>query len=983
MIVAEPRYLLLLVVLLPAVVLLGRRSLAGLGRAQARVVLGLRLAAVTALVVALAEPAWRGLTPRVDVVFAVDHSRSIPAEQAEQIREAVNGSTARTGPLWEGGKVVVFAEDAVTEASLDRSEPITRYASAVDRDGSNLERGLQRALEAIEPDARGRVVLFSDGNETRGDVRSAVARARAAGVPVDVVPVRYRHEREVLVEKLVVPSRAQVGEPVGVRVVVRATAGARATLRLTSDGAVVESRRLELEPGTSVEELQFRPDAPGFFRLEAVLEPLRPEQSDHYPQNNASHGFVYVGGASEVLWVCDAPAEAAHVLEALGAEDHRVRVVHPADLPVEAGELQGFDAVVLDDVPRDAFSSRQLESVAAAVADVGVGLVMVGGPRSFGAGGWADTPVEDALPVHMHPKGSEVVLSAAMVLVIDRSGSMSGEKIRLAKRAAGATADALSSRDRLGVVAFDSAAQWVARLSPAGRGSAILQRIAALDAEGGTDALPGLRLARRALLGAEANTKHVILLTDGQDLRGGCHGLARRLAAEGITVSTVGVGDGARSPDLKRVAHAGRGRFYGVAEAADLPRIFVKETRRVARSLIVSGRFEPRPRGASPVLGALDGFPPLEGYVLTEPKARAQVALATPDGAPVLAHWQFGLGKALAFTSDARPRWAPGWVAWPGFQAFWSQALRWVSRSLEDERFQVTARADGAVGRLLLDAVDARGELVDGLSVRARVRPPTRGGEPLDVALRQRGPGRYEAEVPLREAGTHEVALVCEDARGEVRHAVTTGLVAPLAPEFRDLESDAPLLEEVARATGGRVLTPWDLAEGRVDPWDPHDLPERDARVEGWPLCLVLAVVLFLLDVAVRRVAIDWGRLGAHLAPGAGEPGPTEPGRTTSHLRDRLAQVREAGPAAAPPTLAPGAVADASSAGGSAAPVVPPPPTEREPQRADDPADADAEEPSTFTSRLLAAKRRAKRVADGDDPRRPGGGDDDPGPAAR
>lgn len=958
-----PAALLLLPLLLPLTTLLAARSLAGLSTRRRRVALALRLGVVTLVVLALAEVQWEDLARGVDVVVALDRSRSVPDPQAKLGLEVADAVRQGTG-AGKSATLVVFGKDAAVEGPLRQELPApTGEASLVDRAGTNLEAALDRARMAVEAGARGRVLLLSDGNETGGDALAAIARARQAGVAVDVVPLSFRLTDELLVEKVAAPAEVREGEPFVVRVVLRAGQPTPAVVRLLRDGALVEARRVDLPSGSSVEEFALPPGLAGLARLEAVVTPLETDARtghDTWPQNDVAHAFTLVPGAAHVLHVSDAPAEVTFPLrQALAAAGLRVDAISPADLPTGTGGLFDVDLVVLDDVSRDAVSSAQLSALVDGVTDLGVGLVLVGGPESYGAGGWVGSRLEEVCPVELEPKGQVVLPSVALGLVIDRSGSMSGEKLALAKRAAVVAAQALSSRDEIGVVVFDTSASWAVPMRPASDDAAIRQLVAAIDEGGGTFMDPGLRLIHGGLKASQASIKHVICLTDGQTSGGDPPRLALVMAQDRITVSSVAVGGDADVEMLRKVARAGGGKLYTVNDAKDLPRIFVKEAQRVARSLIRNETVKPERRGEAAVLVGLDDLPEVDGWVLAEAKPRAEVPLVLPDGSPLLAHWQIGLGRVAAFTSDARPRWATRWTAWQGFTAFWSQLLRWARRDVEGSsrlEARVTRRGDKAI--VSVDALDAQGDPREGLALVARVRAPNAAGAGLEVPLVSRGGGRYEVELDASQAGVHDVRLL-EHAPTGLLPVATTALVVPYAAEFSRLASDDARLAELARAAGGRVLSPWDLLEGKVDPFDPTGLPDRDGRREGWPLALAAAAVLLLLDVAWRRVSIDLRALLGKVIPAAAPTVASD--RAMGALLARKEALRdaerEARPQVASPPLATPAPSAPTPTVAGAEPASPP----VKPSGAPSAPRETPEDACGLGARLLAAKRRALR----------------------
>lgn len=956
-------YLLLAPWLLLLVFLVARRSLSGLEPGRRAIALTARSLVVLLLVVALAELDVTALAEPVDVVLAVDRSRSIPEDQAqvaERVAEAVRAGTSSR----RTARLVAFGRDAWQEGALRQDELLPPFRSTVDREGTDLEVALMRALDVVAPSSRGRVLLATDGNETSGDVQDALTRARREGVVVDVLPLSYRRLPEVILEKVVVPPRADLDEPFQVRVVTSATAPTDAVLRVWRDGALVETRPVRLAEGTSVEVFDIANDRAGFARIEAAVEPIDRE-ADEVPQNNVAYGFVHTPGRSSVLYVHDEadPARTPPLLGVLLAAGFNVRALSPSEVPLDQGGLQDCHAVVLDDVPRSAFSTRQVATLEAAVAQLGVGLVMIGGPDAFGAGEWARTPVEDALPVLMEPRNSLVVLSTALVLVIDRSGSMSGEKLEMSKAAAVAAASALGSNDRVGVVAFDDSADWIVPLAPAGDDARVASQVRALASGGGTALATGVRAAYLALRACrDVAVKHVIVLTDGRSEPGDHLDVAVRMRREGITLSCVGTGQDADDELLRTLARAGGGRHYDVDQPRDLPRVFVKETRLVARPLIKEDELQPAPRPGAPLLGSLDAFPPLGGLVVTEAKPRADVALTAPDGAPVLAGWQYGLGRSIAFTSDARPVWARAWVPWEGFATFWTQVVRWVSRNVDASTLTVSTSQEDGRGRVVVDAVDEAGELVDGLAVTAHVRGPE--GADVTTPLRQSGSGRYEGDFPVEGRGTYEVTLIATHPSSRRREALTTGLVVPWSEEHRPLSSSDARLAELARSCGGRVLRPWDVIEGHVDPWDPEGLPSRTAPRETWPFALAAAVFVFLLDVAVRRVALP----PRAPRPPAAPPATQGVEQRLSSLLAHVAERREA--RAASPESIPRRTTEPVAAPTPQAPGLPAGPAkgaaDTGQSNAAGPSDvaspaAGPEASSSFTARLLEAKRRAKR----------------------
>lgn len=928
-----PELLLLAAPLAALVALWGRRSRGGLDPRRAQVTLGLRLLVVLGLVLALAEPEWRSGAGGMRVAVVVDRSRSVPQDRralADQVLAAVQAAR----PVDGRGVVVACAADAVTEAALGPGAGPVTWRSVLDPQATDLQAGIEAALRGLGEEGRARIVLLSDGLENRGQALEAALRARREGVPVDVVPLEWTLAADLRVEKVALPAQVRPGEPFLARVIVQALQPAQARVRLQARGAILAEREVTLVAGANLVELEARLSEPGLADLEAVVAALDPA-ADQRPQNDRAFGFTLVPGERRVVHLTAEPGDAAHATlhAALEGEGLRVVGLTPAEAPLAPGGWEGVDAVLLHDVPREAFSSGQVEALCAAVADQGVGLLALGGPEAFAAGGWAGTPLEDALPVRLLPSDPSVMPDTGLVIVIDRSGSMSGEKIELARAAAVAAAELLTGQDQVGVVAFSSEAEWAARMGPGGRGA--IGALRGLDAGGGTFMEPALRLAHEGLRGSAAAVKHVIVLSDGQS-EGDPGELIRaclRMGQAGITVTTVSVGADSDRALLRRMAAVGGGKHLPVDRPRDLPRVFTREVQRVARGLIAWESFQPQVHTLAPYLRGCEAPPALRARVrLAEPKPRATVALTAPDGEPVLADWQLGLGRAAAFASDPRPGWAGDWTGWDGQGKLWAQLVRWVARDLEERAATLTVTRRGGRARVALDALDATGQPVRGRVYALTVRDPQ--GDAQEVPLRPVGDGRWEGEFAADQAGVYAVAARSSDG-ARARPEGVTGLAVPVAEELRPTAWDALALRTLAESSGGAWVRPFDLIDGRWDAWDPRGLVPRGGSQPLWPALLALAAGAFLLDVAARRVAIDARQLFAR--------GPVSSG-------NGLAEGRAPAPAPSP--------APASAPPPGDEPPGSPPPGDVPPGAGDAPG-------QDLASRLRQAKERARRRLDG------------------
>jgi Ca-activated chloride channel homolog len=355
-----------------------------------------------------------------------------------------------------------------------------------------------------------------------------------------------------------------------------------------------------------------------------------------------------------------------------------------------------------------------------------------------------------------------------------------------------------------------------------------------------------------------------VVISDG-DPQPPTTSLLNQMKADGITYSGVAVfphnpGD---SQNLQRIAQLTGGRFYDVSDPQKLPQIFIKEAQTVRRALIIEETFTPTVTWSlSEVVKGLGAVPPLDGYVLTGPKeGLSQVVLTSGQGDPVLATCQSGLGRCLAFTSSIDSRWASNWLAWPGDNRFWEQAVRWTAKPAQPSDCEVMVDVQGRQVDLTVDAVDEKGAFVQFSSIDAQLIGPDMSSSAL--SLSQAGPGEYRARFEAPDSGSYIVNLRYRKPGADTKTFVTqTPVTVPFSPEFRDLSDNAGLLMEASSISGGRVLS---SDPNAADLYTRAGLKLPQTQLPTSKPLMILWLALLLLDVAVRRVAVDWRALARRI----------------------------------------------------------------------------------------------------------------------
>ncbi|TVR21553.1 MAG: VWA domain-containing protein [Anaerolineaceae bacterium] len=857
----SPSALLLLLIALPIVCYIGwPRSRWRRGRDS--VSLFLRVSIVTLLVMGLAGTSVIRSADRLAVVYLLDMSDSMGTTLQDAARDFIAQSINELRPGDVAG-VVAFAETAQIARNMSDSRELGAILAAPPAGNTDYAAAIRLALAILPQDADRRIVLLSDGRPTRGDWESAADLAASAGVEISYVSYTRPPTPEVLVRAVDVPAVLNEDQAFTLSATLYSETDTTADITVLAGGAIVRQERIALAAGETVYPVRLQSGSAGFRDFEVRIDP---QGEDGFFQNNQLAAFSRVTGEPRVLLVdgSDDFAETAQIAPALTGVGLNVETITPDQLPPSFDGLAGYQSVILANISATDMPPRQLRALEVYVRDLGGGLVVIGGPQSYAPGGYFQTPLEDALPVEMRIDDEERLPTLTIAYVIDRSGSMNLRTpsgitwLDVAKEAIIRSLDFLTEADRAGVASFDTSAFWVFDFQNVTDRTALQRQVASLRAGGGTSIRAGMEFAAETIVDEPSNLKHIILLTDGGAPREGLPEFTEALYRdENVTTTVISIGDW-ESGFMEEMAELGGGNFYQVIDAEQIPLIFAAETVLTTRTYIQEEDFTPRQR-PHPVMDGIGGLPPLRGYVTTTARPAATVILRAPEpyADPIMAAWQYGLGRSVAFTSDATGRWGADWINWDDFATFWGQTVRWTisddaSRNLET---QVTRRDGSAL--ITVDARDDDGNFLNGLALSASV-VHAREGDARRIGLQQVAPGRYEGRfVPMAE-GAHLVRVGTPDAA----YTQTIGWVRGYSREYDMRPPATDILAEIARRTGGA-----DLSDDPAAVWTDTATATRGFE-PIWPFLLLLAVVLLPFDVGVRRLLItrtDLERLRAWL----------------------------------------------------------------------------------------------------------------------
>lgn len=787
------------------------------------------------------------------VVFLLDRSDSIAPDQRGRAEAYVQQALAHLPPNDRAG-IVSFGQQATVErlpAGVRTAPPLDAWPGGA---RTNIADAIRLALGLLPSVGQRRLVLVSDGGANAGDTGQAARLAAARGVPLDIVSLGASiPAQDLRISAVTLPPAAREGERLQLSVSTESPTATPATLTVRSNGRVVISRQVQVPAGSGTLSVDLPTPEPAFNRYEVRLT----SDGDGRPENNVAETYTVVGGKPNVLLVEGHPGEAASLRDALKAASFRVSTIGPERAPTRMADLSEYDAFVLVDVPLRSLPAESAKLLPAYVRDLGRGLAMIGGGESFGAGGYRGSPIEEALPVAMDLHPQVRTPPVAVAIVIDISGSMAIEeegvpKVRLAARGAARIAQNLRDDDEITVIPFDHGP--VGTIGPrAGyqRDDVIATLEKVTTAGAGITMYSALAEAARFLRASDKPVRHLITITDGNDTTQHANSpeLARQLSGEGVTISTVAIGDGEDVSFLKEIARLGGGRFFLTDRAASIPDILLDDTQVLLRPFLVEGPFVPRAapggQGRSSPLHGIAALPPLLGYVASTPKDRAQVLLWTPQDDPLLATWQYGLGHALAWTSDLKGQWGRDLVRWDGFPRLAAQLIGWLAPPPGSPRLSVQSRASGDQIVLSASARDDSGRPASGLNLAGELLAAD--GSVRPVVLREIQPGSYGAVVDQAAAGAYQLRVLASQGDGKLFATAGGGAILPLGSEYGDNAGGDELLAELAHITGGRASPPPEAV------FDLAGLGRGASRDLAQPL-LWLALALLPLDVAIRRL---------------------------------------------------------------------------------------------------------------------------------
>ncbi|MGE6368546.1 VWA domain-containing protein [Planococcus kocurii] len=786
----------------------------------------LRTVAVTLLIVALAAPSLFSPVKEEQVIFLMDRSASLEGMQTAMtvaIEEAVEAKKD-----YQSIAVYTFAEDFQSLLPMTNDpQPLPAELTVGNSSHTNIARALELASNSGDTNLATRLVILTDGNETQSSAIESLNRLQSERLQVDIWPVEQIAKNDLAISRFETPPRAFLGESQTFTVAIDSSTESTAKLIFSANDKELDKKEIKVVEGQNVYSYSYPANSEGLQKYEVRLETAK----DAYLENNSLFSMTEVSGNPEVLVVNGGvPSPIPRLLD---TNNLSVTELTADQLPSSLSAILRYDSIIFDNVSGTSVGEQQMTIIEQAVRQFGVGFMMVGGDQSFGLGGYFKTPIEQLLPVEMEVKGKHELPSLGLMIVMDRSGSMMGMKMELAKEAAARSVELLRPDDTLGVIAFDDKPWEILPTAKVADPENAVDKILSITPGGGTEIYRSLQQAYMELEDLKLQRKHIILLTDGQSATSNDYdALIENGKDNNITLSTVSIGQDADRNLLEQLANTGSGRFYDVTDATTIPAILSRETIMMSRTYIVDKPFYPVVYDSKWNNLFADGVPQLNTYIATTAKNTATVALESEEQDPVLASWNYGLGKTVAFTSGSGA-WSGDFQSWSKWPEFWNKTAAELQPSFEEIPFSVVRKEQGVYtvedpthssAILTIAAVDEQ-------------------GNEIPLQTEPVAPGKVDVKIDA------EPGLVFLSVSNETGAAYKTGLTIPYGDEYHPAEANMSLLTTLAKRTGGQVLETLDVAF--------RDMSYKSGSIRSIQLIvLFIAMVLFFADITLRRFGL-------------------------------------------------------------------------------------------------------------------------------
>ena len=807
-----------------------------------------RILVIIFIVCAMADITLSIKGKNISTIFILDVSDSMSTFKEKGI-EFIDKALEEMPKNNKAG-VVVFGDNASIDKVMDNKKEYSGIKSAPLKSATNIEEAINTSFSLFDKNASKRIVLITDGEENKGDLLNSVVLLNKENIDLKVYKVSNESGNEVYVESVKVPDNISIGEEFTVTTTIESNVQTKGKLTLFSGRDKKAEEEVEIQKGTNTFVFKDVQTTGGFKNYRVLIE----TDEDTNGINNEYSCFTNVIAPPNILVIQGKENSALGVIETLKNTSCNYNIVSPNSAPRNLNELLEYKTIVLCDVHKDDLNSGFMDNIESYVKDYGGGVVTFGGENSYALGGYKNTSLEKILPVNMDKKGKNEVPPISISLIIDKSGSMSsgnGEvsKLTLAKEAAMNALDSLRESDEINVIAFDDTYQNVVEMQSASDIKNIKEMIGGITVGGGTSIYPALEQGYKAQLNSKGKIKHIILLTDGEDSfsLSNYTSLVNDIKNEGITLSTVSVGEDANESLLQALANQGSGRYYHTDKYTDIPRIFAREVLLSAGTYIINEEFTPSISSNSEILSGIntkEGIPNLKGYIGTSIKENATEILTSNHHEPILASYRYGIGKTVSWTSDINGQWSSDYLTWNKGAQLIKNAIYWTIPELSDEgKLSISQEGNEALIEFYSDSN------LEGSKIKAIYN--SESGSNGEIELIEEEPGKYTGKVKLDEIGFYNFN-VREEKDGEIINNYTGAFSLQYSDEYKFNKNKDKVKTLVSEVNGKFINNSKDVFKG--------ELKEAYKKINLSNIFLIFALVLFFLDIVYRRLNLDFSK---------------------------------------------------------------------------------------------------------------------------
>jgi hypothetical protein len=810
-------------------------------RATGKPRLVVKALSVVLIIAALAEPRIDFQKTKVAVAVLADTSASVTPADLQRASEIATSIESSRGS--NVTQVIPFARNPRQPLQSERSGKAWHFQRTAGDAGraTSLERAVSEAVASLPAGLIRRVVLISDGNENTGSVVRATWQAQQLGIPIDTYALKGRVQPSLRLDSVSIPGQVFSGEKFPVDLTIESPSESSATVELTAESKSLGHNSVELGPGQNHVRVRASLNTSGALDLAgkinaAGLGEARFEQA------------VTVRRARALLISQDPAGTDVHLTNVLEANQFDF----DRNGPQIPKDLSNYQVLVFNNINMDAIPLANQERIENFEKEGG-GILWIAGERNVYVDrkGAPETPIERAFPAKLAPPRSPE--GTCVILIIDKSSSMEGKKMDLARAASIGVVQNLRPIDLVGVLIFDNSFQWAVPVRKAEDRSLIARLISGITPDGGTQIAPALQEAYTRVRNINAVYKHIVLLTDGISEEGDSLPLSKEAAANNVTISTVGLGQDVNRAYLEKVAEYANGKSYFLNDPAGLEQILLKDVQEHTGTTAVEKPLKPVVSAKADLLDGvgIDTAPVLLGYVRFQTKPGADQLLGI-DRDPLFVRWQNGLGRAAIFASDAKSRWAANWVTWPGFDKFWSNVARDLLPHAPPS--EAVAGYDAASGAITVNY--RLGKTVDDPETIPDIFIFGPDGFRQTIKVMKTSAGNYHGETIVgQRQGLFRIRPL-----NESRAFPEVGIYRQEA-ELTDYGSNQFLLKSIAASTGGRFNPP-------IAAVFDNGGRSIDSTMELWPGLLGLAVLLNLVELVMRK----WRGLAEALRPHRSAP---------------------------------------------------------------------------------------------------------------